>query len=309
MKKTILLIILIALMTALTTILYQGKSSALDGLKYSTSEVTIFTNGVEKDFSVSVISDVHIAIEEKLNPPFDDFAKRMFQYGVRNFNIVENFLKSATKDNCNVAILLGDVINYPSPANISGLAKCIANSKVPTFYISGNHDWHFEGDVGSEEQMRARYLEALKPLYNGRNPMCYSEKINGVKFIFLDNSTYEISDFQLQFLKRELAENLPTVICAHIPFYTKNDSIFTCANPNWNAENDPYWEIERRPKWHQNGASKTTFLARDLIFSSPNVLGVFAGHTHKFAVDFYKGKFQIVLANRIPLKVYFEKSL
>ncbi len=301
--------IIVACFSVVFALVCGCQSGAQVGVSCNSSSANVFVSNIEKDFSVSMLADTHVAIPEKLESPFDDFAKRMFKHGVRDFKIITDSQKTAFAENFSAVILLGDIINYPSPNNVSGLIDCVLNSRISTFYIAGNHDWHFEGDSGSEVQMRAKFLvNALNPIYRGKNPLCYSEKINGVKFVFLDNSTYEISEEQLQVLKAELAENLPTVICAHIPFYLEGGSIFTCANPNWNAQNDPYWKIERRPKWHKDGASKSTFLARDLIFSSSNVLGVFAGHIHKFSADYSQGKFQIILPSRKAFKVNFKKS-
>lgn len=39
--------------------------------------------------------------------------------------------------------LTGDIIDFPSDANLSLLKSCIQDSAVPSMYITGNHDWSF----------------------------------------------------------------------------------------------------------------------------------------------------------------------
>ena len=51
-------------------------------------------------------------------------------------------------------------------------------------------------------------------------------------------------------------------------------------HPEWGARTDPYYLIERRPQWPEEGPSATTLAFREEVFAAPNLLGVFAGHEH-----------------------------
>jgi hypothetical protein len=69
---------------------------------------------------------------------------------------------------------------------------------------------------------------------------------------------------------------------------------YGCANPDWGAKNDRGYEVERREKWREGGHTKVTFEFRDQVFNAPNLLAVFAGHTHQAAMDIKNGIPQIV---------------
>ena len=69
---------------------------------------------------------------------------------------------------------------------------------------------------------------------------------------------------------------------------------FGCGNPFWGAKTDRNYELERRPKWPENGHTKTTFEFYKKVFDSPNLMGIFTGHIHKNSIEVIKGKPQIV---------------
>jgi len=290
MKKRIFFAIFSILFSMFSFLRAESSVSVLN------DKVIVYCDEVQEPFKILFLSDSHVSPEEKLPSPYDDYSKRMFKFGARSYDNLKTALLKAQDKSYSFAVLCGDIFNYPSPASIDGLMNVMDSVKIPTYYLAGNHDWHYEGDSGTDEQQRERWIESsLKKLYRGENPMCYSKTLKGIKFLFIDNSTYEISQTQLDFIKKEIDEGKPVVIFAHIPFYTHGAlRMFTCGSPDWNAKNDPGWKIERRMKWKESGASKTTLDTIDLIFSSPNVLGVFAGHIHRKSVDSYKGKFQIV---------------
>ena len=261
----------------------------------SGSKLNIFSDKIRGGGGkILFVADTHIAFPDGLVAPYDGYAARMAKYGLRSVGVLEKIVAKAESEKYAAIILGGDIFNYPSSKNIKEVLSVLSSSKVPCHYLAGNHDWHFEGEDGSDSEQRARWLAALKPLYFGENPLIYSKKICGVNFVMLDNSTYEISREQLDAFKRVLSEGLPVIVCAHIPFYVPGRDIFFCGDPEWGAKNDPYYKIERRQPWSPAGVSSTTSEFCELLFSAPNVWGVLAGHIHSQSEDWYCGKFQIV---------------
>ena len=144
--------------------------------------------------------------------------------------------------------------------------------------------------------LRDQWIEKrLMPLYQGNNPLMASYDIKGIKFLAIDNSTYEINDKQLTFFSEQVASGLPVVLLVHIPMYAPGKNIsFGCGNPYWGAATDQSYKLERRPKWPVNGHTQTTFDFYKMVFDSPNMMGVFAGHNHQNSIEIIKGKPQIV---------------
>jgi hypothetical protein len=64
---------------------------------------------------------------------------------------------------------------------------------IPYLFTAGNHDWHYEGMPGSSDYLRETWIKKrLTPLYQGENPLYAVRKINGIRILTIDNSTYEI---------------------------------------------------------------------------------------------------------------------
>ena len=56
--------------------------------------------------------------------------------------------------------------------------------------------------------------------------------VKGVRFLAIDNSTYEINEKQLTFFNNQAKTGLPLVLMVHIPMYAPGKNIFT-DEPNW----------------------------------------------------------------------------
>lgn len=107
--------------------------------------------------------------------------------------------------------------------------------------------------------------------------------MKGVRFVFIDDSTYEILPEQLEFYRSEAAKGEPVALMMHIALWFRGGGVanFGCAHPDWGAKTDPHWKIERRERWPQ-GHSATTFAFRRAVAETPNLLGVFCGHSHRY---------------------------
>src|SRR5690606_15551852 len=135
----------------------------------------------------------------------------------------------------------------------------------------------------------------LLPLYQGQDPMMSAYDIQGIRFLALDNSIYEISNEQLAFFKDQVKSGMPLILLVHIPMYLPGRSVsFGCGHPEWNAHSDKNYELERRPKWPVTGHTTTTMTFYKEVFTAPNLLGVFAGHIHQPSAGYINGKFQFV---------------
>jgi DNA repair exonuclease SbcCD nuclease subunit len=167
---------------------------------------------------------------------------------------------------------------------------------IPYVYVAGNHDWHYEGMSGNLDLLRNTWInKRLLPLYQGNNPLMAAYDINGIRFLAIDNSTYEINKDQLEFFSSRADSGLPLVLLVHIPMYAPGKKIsYGCGNPNWNASTDRNYNLERRPRWPEEGHSQITFDFYKKVFNTSNLLGIFTGHIHKTSIEITKGKPQIV---------------
>jgi hypothetical protein len=135
----------------------------------------------------------------------------------------------------------------------------------------------------------------LKPFYQGGDPLMTVKEINGIRFVTLDNSIYEILPEQLAFFREQVKTGKPLVLFLHIPLYAPGRPLgFGCGHPQWGWEADRSFELERRPRWPKAGHTTTTMDFHKEVFAAGNLLGIFAGHTHKQSLDVVNGIPQFV---------------
>ncbi len=271
------------------------------------NKVKIYVPELSKPVKVLMVSDTHLWMDDQRGEPYTQYSGRMakaynetrhFQTGKpTNPNAsFEEMIRLAKSSKVDLLALPGDLFSFPSEAAIEWAYNQLSTSGIKYQYAAGNHDWHYEGMEGSRADLRKQWSETrLKPLYQGKNPLMTVDEINGIRFVTLDNSTYEIMPEQLQFFREQLKTGKPLVLFVHIPLYAPGRPMgFGCGNPQWGWDADHGYEVERRVRWPKNGHTPTTMDFHEEVFSASNLLGVFAGHTHKQSLDVVNGIPQFV---------------
>ncbi len=262
--------------------------------------------GIQAPVKILVGGDYHIGLADDRDAAYEDNYRRMKQYTSQaNPDAFRALIEKANAESVDLLLLAGDMLSFPTQANVDTVAEALRECRVPYLCTAGNHDWHFEGLSGTEAELRRAWLPRLKALYPaGANPLYYAHDLNGLKLIVIDNSTNEILPEQLTFLKEQLAAGMPSILLVHVPLYVPGRNIFfSCGHPDWNAANDPYWQIERRPRWPEAGHTQTTLDFCETVFSSKNMRGIISGHIHTPSLDYFRDTFQISVEMCKPLEV------
>ena len=270
-------------------------------------KVSFYAEKIKKNLKVIHIADTHLFMDDERGIPYQEFSNRMAKaynqtthFKTREkttpMECFEKTLAYAKQVNADVITLVGDIFSFPSELAVEWVNSKLEATGIPYIYVAGNHDWHYEGMSGKLDTLRDTWIDnRLLSLYQGKNPLMAAYDIKGIRFLAIDNSTYEINDEQLAFFSKHAASGLPLVLLVHIPMYAPGKSIsFGCGNPNWNASNDRNYKLERRPRWPKDGHSKTTFKFYNEVFNASNLLGIFTGHIHKNSIEIINGKPQIV---------------
>ena len=290
----------------------RAEEAAVGGVSFaSVKESLRFTMPSYKDACrFMVVGDSHLTIDDARGEPFKEYSGRMskpyrsalhFRTGrpIASPDGFEYALAEAQKMKVDFLALVGDIVSFPSEAGVEYVRRMLDESGLNWMYVAGNHDWHYEGLPGTEMALRAEWTKKrLAPLYQGADPMMASRVVKGIRFVFIDNSLYEILPEQLAFWKQEAAKGAPVALMMHIPLYMPGygPREAGCAHPEWGAKVDPHWKIERRPQWPEAGHTQTTFAFREAVFSTPNLLGVFVGHVHRHFFAFDRGHVQCATA-------------
>jgi len=262
------------------------------------NQVSIYTKARVTPTRIFHITDTHLSMDDERGVKYEQFSKRMagayksnshFQTG-ESYSTKESFelsLQVAKEQAVDFLVLTGDIFSFPSQAAVEWAFQKLNESGIPFAYVAGNHDWHYEGMSGSSYQLRETWTKKhLYPMYQGNNPLFASYDFNGIRFVCIDNSTYEILPDQLTFFKEQAELDIPLILLMHIPLYMPGRPIaYGCAHPDWGEKSDKGYEIEDREKWRLGGHTKVTFDFHDQVFNAPNLLAVLAGHTHRPAID------------------------
>ena len=270
-------------------------------------EVFFYAEVINESIKVVHITDTHLFKDDERGIPYQEYSNRMakaynetthFKTRIKTNpeEAFEQTLAFAKEVNADVITLIGDIFSFPSEAAIEWVLSKLKETGIPYIYTAGNHDWHYEGMEGTLEALRDTWIEKrLLPLYQGNHPLMAAYDIKGIRFLAIDNSTYQINEEQLAFFIEQVASGMPLVLLVHIPMYAPGKKIlFGCGNPNWGAATDRNFELERRPKWPESGHTQTTLNFHKKVFTAPNLLGIFAGHVHRTSIEMIKGKPQIV---------------
>ena len=259
----------------------------------------VYSSQLRQPCRLRLVGDWHAADDDARGEPYRQYSCRMAQWPHPLENLRAAIAGEGTPPPDQV-LLLGDLLSFPTEKGVELASEILHSAPYPCAYTAGNHDGHYEGLPGPETDLRAEWTaKRLLPLYGGRDPLFYTFTVAGVKILMLDDSTYRILPEQLAALERELADSAPAVLGVHIPVHfpgLPGRVTSACGRPDWCAANDPYWEIERRERWPESGVDDTTKAFADLVWQAENLLGIVAGHTHRFAFHTYRGKFQLVVA-------------
>ncbi len=280
---------------------YRGTFSTND------NQVAVYTRAQVKPTRIFHITDTHLSRDDERGEAYQEFSARMaaaytsnahFQSG-ESYSAEESFeltLETVQKEKADFIALTGDIFSFPSEAAVEWARQKLDATGIPFAYVAGNHDWHYEGMTGSSHELRDTWTtKRLMPMYQGNHPLYAAYDLNGIRFVCIDNSTYEILPEQLEFFRTQSDQALPLLLLMHIPIYMPGRSMgHGCGHPDWGEERDRNYRVERREKWRKGGHAKTTMDFCCEVFETPNLLAVLAGHTHRQSLDIKNGIPQVV---------------
>ena len=267
---------------------------------------TVAVHGLASPLRVLHLSDSHISLSSD-NAPHSDRMHHAFigadGDGTPHRSTGEVALPTerfqgqvevAAQNGTDLIIHTGDFLNFPSVEAVAFAHGVLARSGLPWLYCSGNHDWHYEGLHGSSEALRTEWRQrSLDPLYGERSPDNWvDDSPSGIRFIGIDNSTYQVSQAQLAFFQAHAtADERPIVLLVHIPLYLeeladtlggghRSSGVALCGDPRWGEASDAGYETEQRQRWPKEGNAASTMAFLTAVAACKNLVAVLAGARH-----------------------------
>jgi predicted MPP superfamily phosphohydrolase len=234
----------------------------------------------------------HIRYNEKLlhKNDYDIHGGSSPKYRVESVFRLCNFRK------VDCTVFTGDMMLYPSYANLDVLRQSLKTLQSPYLFTLGNHDWHYR-HLAWNDDTRQKYYPRFNEFTNN-NPAFQMTKIGDVKLITVDNSNYQITGEQLAFVREQLADGSPSLLFLHIPLYIP--SLIEAVTDVWGAPimmAAQGWEPNKMKAWKVREADESTAAFHAMVTGGEygNLLAIFCGHVHFSHKDeFAPGRYQYV---------------
>jgi predicted MPP superfamily phosphohydrolase len=227
---------LVILLTVISLTAVNGQKNVVHYISdQGELKTTIRIPDLADTLKIMQITDSHISITDDSEAEYLKYGERMhkaYMYPRKHYSLdtsettfayLDDLLSKAKREKIDLLLLTGDIVNFPSVVSVKYVYDRLMKTGIPWLYISGNHDWHYEGMEGSLDSLRKTWIErSLLPFYKGLNPLFFSEIIDGINFVGIDNSTNQVNEKQVGFLKEQLKREEPVILLSHIPYDLNN---------------------------------------------------------------------------------------
>lgn len=193
--------------------------------------VTIQISGVKTPVKFMHLSDSHLTLfdETDSEQAVSEMTTRgqMFDTqvgdGIKREDKLKQFYDIAEKEGVDQILLSGDIIDAPSNGNMKFLADLVGNSKVPSIYCLGNHDWSFSENYQGE---RYKYIPGFAEIFGSVDPDTEEKywddvmsvyNYDGFSLVVVDNSNDQVPSAVTATLKSFAKEGVPVVLMLHVP--------------------------------------------------------------------------------------------
>lgn len=246
-------------------------------------EEELVVEGLTQEYRFLFLTDTHMVVQsESDSDEVKEYAaQRVVEFcneeSVASAYQFEEWVKYANREAVDSVLLGGDMIDFPSEANVEHLADNLDKLDVPYLYTPGNHDWTFPWEYMTQIAKES-YLPMLAP-YMRENPFVHYFETEEFIVVAVDNSSNQIAPEALEGYKQILQKGKPVVVLLHVPLLTQ--SVLTKAKEVWSSAvvlgGGNYGGI------YPNDIS-TEFINVTTAEDSP-VVAVLAGHVHYYDRD------------------------
>ena len=252
------------------------------------SEAVIGIEGLERPLTLMQITDSHVVAADQRDPEaleavprFDQIFHEQEPGGVAQQPFFQQALDRSNDLAVDCTILTGDIIHFPALAAVEMLEQGLKGLASPYLYTLGNHDWHFPHLAWNDTTRQEHYPRLAHLL--GQSPAAQMLQLGGVRLIALDNSNYQMTDQQLDFLRLQLQTGEPCVLFVHIPLYTP--ALAPAVFEKWKTPimmAASGWTEQMRAKWLVRESDASTLACHEFLTGADfdNLVGVFCGHVH-----------------------------
>lgn len=256
-------------------------------------EKSITIPGLQQDYEVWVMSDLHMTlVNEEESDEIIQYANErrpgfVNETGVSQDEILSVFITEANEEQPDLILFGGDILDFPSEANLAFLQEKLDALTVPYVFTMGNHDWTFPW-----EYMTQSGIEKYRPLFDGylygnfagetslpvltavNNTYACLIELDHMVILAIDNSSNQVAAEALELVEMAYDMEKPIVLLQHVPYSTEN--LIAEAAKNWSNPVTLGMQV--------HGGIAPNEASTDLWYKTHDeespIKAVFAGHIH-----------------------------
>ena len=195
-------------------------------------EYQISIPGISREYNLLFLTDTHIILPEtEASQEIIDYSsQRLAQFteenSIASSDQFLSWISLSGEWELDALLLGGDIIDSPSPANISYLNDSLKRLEIPYIYTLGNHDWTYPWEYMTEKG-KEEYLPLLSPYMASaenefsKNTAFHTLEFDDFTIVAINNSDNQISPEALEEYKKIAEKGKPIFLLLHVPFYTQ----------------------------------------------------------------------------------------
>lgn len=235
LKKTTCFLVLCTLLTGCTK---PTEAPQEEEWKKTIAEETLVIPGLKEEYTFLFLTDTHMVVpdeadsdkvEEYADLRFDEFQNEEDISSAEQFR---EWVDYANEQKVDALLLGGDIIDYPSIANIEYLEENLELLEMPYLYALGNHDWTFPWEYMTAYGEET-YLTKLEP-YMQSNSAIHKLETEELIIVAVDNSANQIEQEAMEEYSQILQQGKPVIVMLHVPLLTQ--SVLTKAKEAWSGQ-------------------------------------------------------------------------
>lgn len=184
--------------------------------------------GLQNEYTFLQLTDLHmcaIGIDDKeaMRPARYNYAAQRrndFKYSfLYSEERLRAFYTFAEKNDVDLMIMTGDILDFPSKENVRILYNEVTNAKTPTLFTLGNHDWSFKDDYHTPNATNQN-IPLFAELSDGDPLFAYVE-YEDLIVASIDNSRDYVTDETVDKFLALYEKNKPIILTLHVPLYSE----------------------------------------------------------------------------------------
>ena len=197
------------------------------GIEPADFEVRI--KGLTRNYTFFHLTDLHMGEftpDEALTMPEErrSYAQHRFEFFAREGQgaaaLWNDYMARAKAEGTDLLLLTGDIIDFPSDANVKTLKEGIKNSGIPTLYVVDNHDWSFADDYHTQNAA-SLHLPKFNSLCN-QSPHILWVEYEDLVVCAVDDSLDCVSKETVDTFMALCAMGKPVILIMHVPLYVES---------------------------------------------------------------------------------------